>query len=53
MMGIEVIAVLVFARLMEFSQLLRENAGLLFFATLFMIVWLGGIITVVRRWSGE
>jgi hypothetical protein len=52
-MGFEVIAVLLFARLMEFSQLLRENAGLLFFSTLFMIVWLGGIITVVRRWSGE
>jgi hypothetical protein len=52
-MGFEVIAVLLFARLMDFSQLLRENAGLLFFSTLFMIVWLGGIITVVRRWSGE
>ena len=52
-MGFEVIAVLLFARLMEFSQLLRENAGLLFFSTLFMIVWLGGIIAVVRRWSGE
>ena len=52
-MGFEVIAVLLFARLMEISQLLRENAGLLFFSTIFMLLWLGGIITVVRRWSGE
>jgi len=52
-MGFELIAVLLFARLMEVSQLLRENAGLLFFSSLFTVLWIGGIITVVRRWSGE
>jgi len=53
LMGFEIIGILLFARLMEISQLLRENAGLLFFSTIFMLLWLGGIITVVRRWSGE
>ena len=53
MMGFELIGILLFARLMEFSQMLRENAGLLFFSTLFMVLWIGGIITVVRRASGE
>jgi hypothetical protein len=52
-MGIEVIGILIFARLMEFSELLKDNAGLVFFSSLFLILWITGIITVVRRWSGE
>jgi hypothetical protein len=52
-MGFEIIAVLLFARLMEVSQLLRENAGLLFFSSLLTVLWLTGVITVVRRWRAE
>ena len=52
-MGIETIALLIFARLMELSQLLLENAGLLFFFSLLLVLWLTGIITVVRRWAGQ
>jgi hypothetical protein len=52
-MGIETIALLIFARLMELSQLLVENGGLLFFSSLILILWLIGIITVVRRWAGQ
>jgi uncharacterized membrane protein len=52
-MGIETIALLIFARLMELSLLLLENAGLLFFSSLFLVLWLTGIITVVRRWAGQ
>ena len=52
-MGIETIALLIFALLMELSQLLLENAGLLFFSSLLLVLWLTGIITVVRRWSSE
>lgn len=52
-MGFETIAFVIFARLMELSQFLRENAALLFFSALFLILWLTGIITVVRRWRSE
>ncbi len=52
-MGIETIALLIFARLMELSLLLLENAGLLFFSFLLLVLWLTGIITVVRRWAGQ
>jgi hypothetical protein len=52
-MGFETVAVLIFARLMELSQLLVENIGLLFFSSLILILWLIGIITVVRRWAGQ
>lgn len=53
LMGIETIGLLIFARLFELSQFLMENAALLFFAFLFLILWLTGIITVLRRWAGE
>jgi hypothetical protein len=52
-MGFEVIAVLIFALFMEVDQFIRENAGLLFFSSIFLILWLSGIITVVRRWAGQ
>ena len=52
-MGFETVAVLIFARLMELSQLLLENAGLLFFSSLLLVLGLIGIITVVRRWAGQ
>jgi hypothetical protein len=49
-MGIEIIGILIFARLMELSQFLRENALLLSVPSIFLLLWLTGIITVVRRW---
>jgi len=52
-MGIETIALLIFARLIELSFLLLENAGLVFFSSLLLVLWLTGVITVVRRWAGE
>ena len=52
-MGFETIALLVFARLMELSRFLEDNAALLFFSSLFLILWITGIITVVRRWREE
>jgi len=52
-MGIEVIGVLIFASLIEFSELLKNNAGLVFFSSLLLILWITGIITVVRRWRAE
>jgi uncharacterized membrane protein len=52
-MGLETVALLIFARLMELSQFLMENAALLFFCSLFLILWITGIITVLRRWAGE
>jgi hypothetical protein len=52
-MGLEVIAVLIFALFMEADQFIRENAGLLFFSLIFLILWLSGIITIVRRWAGQ
>lgn len=52
-MGIESLALVVFAWLMELSRFLEDNAGLLFFTLLFLVLWLTGIITVVRRWRSE
>jgi hypothetical protein len=52
-MGIEVLGILIFAQLIEFSELLRDNAGLLFFSSVFLILWITGIITVLRRWRAE
>jgi hypothetical protein len=52
-MGFETIALVIFARLMEVSRFLEENAGLLFFSSLFLILWMTGIITVLRRWREE
>jgi hypothetical protein len=53
LMGFETIGLLIFARLFELSQFLMDNAALLFFSSLFLILWLTGIITVLRRWAGE
>ena len=50
LMGIEIIGILIFARLMELSQFLRENALLLSVPSIFLLLWLTGIITLVRRW---
>ena len=52
-MGIELIGILLFARLMEISRFLEDNAGLLFFSSLFLILWMTGVITVLRRWRAE
>jgi len=52
-MGIELIGVLIFARLMEASQFLRENALLLSASFILPVIWLIGIITVVRKWRAE
>jgi len=52
-MGLELVAVVLFARLLEASQFLRENAALLVFTSVFLILWFTGIITVVRRWEGR
>ena len=52
-MGLEIIGIVIFARLMELSELLRENAGLLIFTSVFTVLWASGIITVVRRWEGR
>jgi hypothetical protein len=52
-MGIEMIGLLIFARLMELSELLRESAGILFFSFVFAVIWLGAIFTIVGRWRGN
>jgi hypothetical protein len=52
-MGIELIGILLFARLIEISRFLEDNAELLFFSSLFLILWMTGIITVLRRWRAE
>jgi hypothetical protein len=52
-MGIEIIFLLVFAQLIELSELLRQNAALVFFLSLFLVLSLTGAITTVRRWRGE
>ena len=52
-MGIEIIAVVIFARLFEASSFLMQNAVLLVSTTVFLILCLSGIITVMRRWDGR
>jgi hypothetical protein len=52
-MGIESLALVIFAWLMELSRFLEDNAGLLFFTSLLLVLWLSGVITVVRRWRAE
>jgi hypothetical protein len=51
-MGMEIIALVIFARLFEISQFLQNNAALLFFSSLLLVLWLTWVITVVRRWRG-
>lgn len=52
-MAIELIPIYLFAQLMELSEKIRENAGLIFFTSLFGFLWVAGVITVVRRWRSE
>jgi hypothetical protein len=52
-MGIESLALVIFAWLMELSRFLEDNAGLLFFTSLLLVLWLTGVINVVRRWRSE
>ena len=52
-MGIESLALVIFASLVELSVFLEDNAGLIFFISLLLVVWLTGVITVVRRWRSE
>jgi len=52
-MGIELIGVVLFARLIEVSQFLREHGGLIFFTATFLILWACGVIAAVRRWEGR
>jgi hypothetical protein len=52
-MGIEVIAFLVLTQLYYVSDFLERNAALLFFLSLFLVLWLTGVITTVRRWRAE
>ena len=53
LMGIESLALVIFAWLMELSRFLEDNAGLLFFTSLLLVLWLSGVVTVVRRWRSE
>ena len=52
-MGFESVALVIFAWLMELSRFLEDNAGLLFFTSLLLVLWLTVVITVVRRWRSE
>jgi hypothetical protein len=52
-MAIEIIGVILFAYLMEISNFIRHNAALLFFGSIFLTLWMTGVITVVRRWRAE
>ncbi len=52
-MALELIPVLLFAWLVELTELIQANAGLLFFLPLFAIVWTVGLISIMRRWDGR
>ena len=52
-MGIESLALVIFAWLIDLSRFLENNAGLLFFTSVLLLVWLTGVITIVRRWRSE
>lgn len=52
-MGIEMLGVLIFAWLVELSEFLATNAVLLFVFFTSLLLWLTGIITLVRRWAGQ
>jgi len=52
-MALELIPLLLFAWLVELSEMVQANAGLLFFVPLFAIVWTVGIILIMRRWDGR
>jgi hypothetical protein len=48
-MGLDTIAVMLIVQLLEASEFIRKNGGLIFFSALFLILWLSGVITIVRR----
>jgi hypothetical protein len=52
-MGIEMVALVIFAQLVEASVFLEQNAGLLVGTFLILILSATGSITVVRRWRSE
>jgi hypothetical protein len=52
-MGLESVALVIFAWIMELSSFLEDNAGLLFFTPFVLVLWLTVVITVVRRWRSE
>jgi hypothetical protein len=52
-MGIEMVALVIFAQLVEASVFLEQNAGLLVGTFLFLFLFATGSITVVRRWREE
>jgi hypothetical protein len=52
-MALEVIPVLLFAWLVELTEMIQANSGLLFFLPLFAIVWTVGVISIMRRWDGR
>ena len=52
-MAIEIIGVILFVYLMEISNFIRHNAALLFFGSVFLTLWITGVITITRRWAGQ
>ena len=52
-MGIEIIGVVIFAWLLQASHFLMENALLLFLTSAVLILWMTGIVTLMRRWEGR
>jgi len=52
-MGIEMVALVILAQLVEASVFLEQNAGLLVGTFLFLLLFATGSITVVRRWREE
>jgi hypothetical protein len=52
-MGIEMVAVLIFAQLLEASLFLEKNAELLSLTFGFLIVWFFLTLAVVQRWRSE
>jgi hypothetical protein len=52
-MPLELIPVLVFAWFVELTEVIKANAGLLFFLPLFAIIWTVGVISIMRRWDGR
>jgi uncharacterized membrane protein len=52
-MGIEMVAVVIFAQLLEASLFLEKNAQLIFFTFGFLILWVFLTLATVRRWRAE
>jgi hypothetical protein len=52
-MGIEMVAVVIFAQLLEASLFLQKNAELLALTFGFLTVWVFLTLAAVRRWRAE